>query len=150
MAAKEKVEAVQPEMSDQEVLDIFNRFSLSVPIRIPEHMLTKEFSYRWINRKDQRVFTRRKGVGWSVVKIDDLPKLVVPPYKVEDLNIGTHTLQDGSVAIADDLVLAKIPTRFIEAYKAAKRKQDQEKLRGGRRRFHQAGELLGVKTEEDL
>ena len=139
-----------PEMSDTDVLDLFERYSLSVPIRIPTHMLDPNFCYRWINRKDQRVMTRRLGVGWKVIKESELPTLLVEPYTVEQLNLGTHTLADGSVAIADDLVFARIPRRFVKLYNDAKRKRDKEILSGGRRRFHQAGELMGVKTEEKL
>jgi hypothetical protein len=143
MANEKKVEK-----SDDEILELFERFNLSVPIRIPTEMLDKSFSYRWINRKDQKVLTRRLGVGWKPIKKDELPALVVKPYTIEDLNLGTHTLADGTVAIADDLVLAKIPMRFVHAYNAAKRKRNEELRKGGRRRFHQAGELLGVSTDE--
>lgn len=148
---EEAPEATQPastEPTDQEVLELFERYSLSVPIRIPTRMLDPQYSYRWINKKDQRVFTRRIGVGWKPVKFNDLKNLVVSPYTVEDLNLGTHTDPSGFVAIADDLVLAKIPKRYVEAYNAAKRKRDEEARQGGRRRFHQAGELLGVATDE--
>ena len=136
------------EESEQDILELFERFNLSVPIRIPTYMLSTEFSYRWINRKDQKVLTRRLGVGWKTIKKDELPSLVVKPYTVEDLHLGTHTLPDGTVAIADDLVLAKIPMRYVHAYNAAKRKRDEQLRKGGRRRFHQAGELMGVSTEE--
>lgn len=146
MSAKEK----SVPLSDGDILDLFERYSLSVPIRIPTHMLDPNWGYRWINRKDQKVLTRRLGVGWKVVHKDELPSLVVKPYTVEQLNLGTHTLTDGSVAIADDLVLAKIPKRYLQMYAEAKRKRDQERIKGGRRRFHQAGELLGVATEEDI
>lgn len=140
----------QRDLSDKEILDLFERYSLSVPIRIPTRMLSKDWSYRWINRKDQKVMTRRLGVGWKPVKFNDLKNLLVEPFTVEDLNLGTHVLADGTVAIADDLVLAKIPQRYVTMFKEAKRKRDEERLKGGRRRFHQAGELLGVSTEEDL
>lgn len=150
--SKEKavLASVTPQMSDKDVIDLFERYSLSVPIRIPTQMLDPNFCYRWINRKDQRVLTRRLGVGWKVVKEKELAELLVEPYTVEQLNLGTHVLADGAVAIADDLVFAKIPRRYVELYNEAKRKRDKERLTGGRRRFHQSGELMGVKTEEKL
>ena len=75
--------------------------------------------------------------------------LVASPYTMEDIHIGTHTAPDGTVALSDDLVFAKMPKRFAEAIRARSIQINKDMLSAGRRRFHQAGKVAGVNTEED-
>lgn len=138
----------ESELTDDQIVELFERYSPSVPIRIPTNKLSAEFEYRWINRRNPNVFTRRKGVGWRPVTMDELEELVLSPHTVEDLHLGTHVTADGLVAISDDLVLAKIPKRYANAYRKHREQKNKERREAGRRRFHQAGEMLGVSTEE--
>lgn len=152
MADQEAVEAQDPanpeDLTDEEILETFDRFRVSQPIQIPNEMLDPNYEYRWINRRKPNVLTRRKGVGWTPVKKDELEDLVVEGHTVEDLNLGTHVTSDGVIAISDDLIFAKIPKRYADAYRKRHEKRTQEQINAGRRRFHQAGEMLGVETEE--
>lgn len=148
---KEGFDPSNPEdLTEEEILEMHDRFSLSQPIRIPEDKLDPNYEYRWINRAKPNVFTRRKGVGWQPVTYDELEDLVVEGTSVPELNLGTHETADGLVAISDDLVLAKIPKRYAQAVRKRHEKRTQEKVKAGRRRFHQAGEMLGVDTEERM
>ena len=135
-------------MSEQEIVEIYKNFSLSAPIRIPTHMLSPNFVYRWINKRDKRVFTRRRGVGWVPVREAEVPKLMVAPYTINDLHLGTHIDADGVIAMSDDLVLAKLPKRVADAIEKYRVGQTKDRLSAGRRRFHQAGEQAGVATDE--
>jgi len=136
-------------LTDDEIVELENNMKLSAPIRIPTHKLSPEFEYRWIAKRPN-VFQRRRGVGWTPVKASELKALVVEPYTVDDLHMGTHTAPDGMLALSDDLVFAKIPKRVAVAIRLRIAQINKDRLSAGRRRFHQAGEVAGVSTHEDF
>lgn len=138
------------DLTDQEIVELFERFSPSQPIRIPTKLLSPEYEYRWINRAKPSVFTRRKGVGWRPIAYKDMENYVRDGVEVEDLHLGTHVTPDGLLGISDDLVFACIPKRYAVAYRRHRARKNEERRTAGRRRFHQAGELMGVATEENL
>lgn len=135
-------------LTDAEVTELVERYSLSVPIRIPFHMLKQEWDYRFINCADKSAYQRRRGVGWVPVSASELNDLVVPPYTVEDLHLGTHTDAAGNVACGVDLVFAKMSMRIANAIRERYAKLNREKQGAGKRRFHQSGQLLGIETFE--
>ena len=136
-------------LTEQEVVQMQAMFSLSQPIKIPTKMLSTEYEYRWINIDKKNVYQRRRGVGWMPIKDDELERLVVEPYTVEDLHMGTHVNPDGFIAIGDDLILARITRRHAEAIRAHFARLNREKLKSSKRRFHEAGKMAGVYTYED-
>ena len=156
MATNAKQVAEQPStvpvgldgLTEDEILDIFRLNSLSAPIRIPTRKLTADFAYRWINKKDLRVFQRRRGIGWVGIKATELDSLCKDGYTASDLHMGTHTDNDGFVALSDDLMLAKLPKRIANAIEKHRVQLSKDKLGAGKRRFHQAGEHAGVSTHE--
>lgn len=136
------------ELSDDDVIDLFKNFSISKPIRIPRDVLSPNFEYRWINKSKTSVFQRRRGVGWVPVRSDELPGLLRPGRRVEEVHMGTHVNADGHVALGDDLVLAKMPMRYAEALRAHQARINRDRIKAGKARFHAAGEVAGVSTFE--
>lgn len=135
-------------MTDAEVTELIERYSLSVPIRIPFHMLKTDWAYRFINRANQSVYQRRRGLGWVPVKTAELADLVIPPYTPDDLHIGTHTDAEGNVACGVDLVFSRMPRRIYDAILARYAQINRDKQGASKRKFHQTGQLLGVETFE--
>ena len=135
-------------MSDEDIVELTRIFSLSAPIRIPKEKLDPNYVYRFINKRNSNVFQRRRGVGWKPVTLAELETLTIKPHTAEDLHIGTHTDADGHVVIGDDLVFAKLPKRYAEAIRAHHQKANANKLKSGRKKFHEAGLLAGVQTTE--
>ena len=136
------------ELTDDEFVDLYRQFTLSQPIRIPVEMFTQDFEYRFINCKNSNVFMRRRGVGWAPVLAKELDEILIPPYTKKDLHLGTHVDAQGRVALGDDLVFAKLTKRLAVAIRAHHAKLNKEKLTAGRNQFHQAGQLMGVATED--
>ena len=136
------------ELTDDEFVDLYRQFNLSQPIRIPLEMFTKDFEYRFVNCKNANVFSRRLGLGWTPVIAAELDEILVPPYTVKDLHLGTHVDAQGRVALGDDLVFAKLTKRHAVAIRAHHAKLNKEKLNSGRRQFHEVGQLMGVATED--
>lgn len=136
------------ELNDEEFMDLYAQFSLSQPIRIPIEKLNPDFEYRFINCLNPNVFQRRRGIGWNPVLADELESLLVPPYKVTDIHLGTHVDTQGRIALGDDLVFARLTKRHALAIKAHYLKINQDRLKSGRRKFHSIGELAGVQTED--
>lgn len=136
------------ELTDEEFVDLYRQFTLSQPIRIPVEMFTKDFEYRFINCKNANVYQRRRGLGWAPVLAAELEEILVFPYTVKDLHLGTHVDAQGRVALGDDLVFAKLTTRHAIAIRAHHAKLNKEKLNAGRQQFHQVGKLVGVATED--
>jgi len=135
-------------MNDEDIIELYKNFSISKPIHIPLDMLDPNFEYRWVNRHNPAVFQRRRGIGWTPVTKDDLAKLCRPNVAVEDLRLGTGYTPDGLVVIGDDLVFAKIPRRYAEAIRAHHARINKDRMKAGKNRFHQAGELAGATTFE--
>ena len=126
----------------------FTFCTLSQPIRIPTEKFTTDYEYRFINCKNANVFMRRRGLGWNPVLASELEDILVEPYTVKDLHLGTHVDAQGRVALGDDLVFAKLPKRHAIAIRAHHAKLNRDKLNAGRNKFHQAGQLAGVTTED--
>lgn len=139
---------VADEMSDDEIVDLFKNFSLSKPLRIPFDKLDPAYDYRWINKAKPATYQRRRGVGWTPILATELQTFVKAGFKAEDLRMGTHVSPDGFVALGDDLVLARIPIRYAQAIRAHYARINQNRMKAGKNRFHQAGELAGVGTFE--
>ncbi len=148
MADEQAVVGTGVELNDEEYMDLYRQFTLSQPIRIPLDKLTPDFEYRFINCSNANTFQRRRGIGWIPVLAEDLENLVVAPWTVVDLHLGTHVDAMGRVALGDDLVLARLTKRHAEAIRAHHARINRERLGAGRARFHQAGQLAGVITED--
>ena len=136
------------DLSDEDFMDLYAQFSLSQPIRIPLKMLNPDYEYRFINCLNPNVFQRRRGVGWIPILTKELESLLVPPYKVTDIHLGTHEDAQGRIALGDDLVFARLAKRHADAIKAHYQKINKDRLKSGRRKFHSIGELAGVTTED--
>lgn len=134
------------DLSDEDIVELYRLYRLSAPIRIPVRDLDSNYEYRWINKKDEKNFRRRKGVGWKPVTRELLEKFSKVP--LDELNMGTNFAIDGTLVISDDLVLAYIPKRIAQVIRAAREKSMQDALGAGKRRFHEAGKLAGVETFE--
>ncbi len=148
MADEQAVVGTGAQLTDEEFVDLYRQFTLSQPIRIPVDMFTPDFEYRFINCKNANVYQRRRGLGWQPVLAAKLDQILVPPYTVKDLHLGTHVDAEGRVALGDDLVFAKLTKRHATAIRAHHAKLNREKLNAGRNQFHQAGQLMGVATED--
>ena len=147
-APEKAVVGTGAELTDEEFVDLYRQFTLSQPIRIPVKMFTPDYEYRFINCKNANVFQRRRGLGWAPVLAAELEEILVPPYTVKDLHLGTHVDSQGRVALGDDLVFAKLTTRHAIAIRAHHAKLNRDKLNAGRAQFHNVGKLVGVVTED--
>ena len=145
---EEAVVGTGVQLTDEEYVDLYRQFSLSQPIRIPVEKFTTDYEYRFINVANANVYQRRRGLGWEPVLAEDLDNILVPPHTARDLHLGTHVDAMGRVALGDDLVFAKLTTRHAIAIRAHHAKMNADRLKAGRNRFHQAGQLAGVITED--
>ena len=148
MTGEQAVVGTGAKLTDDEVIELYRQFSLSQPIRIPVEKFTPDFEYRFINCKNANVFQRRRGIGWIPILADELEEILVYPYTIKDLHLGTHVDAMGRVALGDDLVFAKLTTRHAIAIRAHHAKLNKEKLGAGRAKFHQQGQLASVVTED--
>ena len=146
--ARKKIEEVPYDhtenLTDEEMVEISKLYRLSAPIKIPVDKLSPNFEYRWVNRS-QKVYRRRRGVGWQKVSHSDLEdNLALVP--IDQLHMGTHTDPEGFVSLGDDLVFCKIPKRIAMALRNAQVRENRSRMSAGKRLFHETGELAGVDT----
>lgn len=133
----------------EDVVDIYKNFSLSQPIRIPKQKLNPQYVYRWINRLNKKNYQRKRGMGWVMIKADDLEDLVREGVDVNSLHLGTHVDAEGNVALGEELVLARMPAARAQAIKDHLREVNEARTRSGRKKFHETGRLAGVSTHEE-
>lgn len=135
-------------MSDAEIVEIAKRYRPSTPIKIPNHLLSPDYEYRWVN-KTQKNWRRRRGTGWTPITDkgeNRLERFLKPGVSIDEMSMGTHYDPDGYLCLDKDLVLCFIVKRIAEVIRKSLSDEQRARLRASRSVFHEAGKLAGVST----